>query len=358
MSKVTGILGAGAIGSAIGAYLLKEGHDVTLIDQWAAHIEAMRKNGLTLTDLNGEFTVPVKAMHISDINNLRQQFDIVYLAVKSFDTRWSTYLIEPFLKPTGFILPAQNALNDEAVANIVGFNRTVGCVPLISVGLYEPGHVVRTDPLISHCFTVGELSGIITPRVEEVVDTLKIIGPSEATTNIWGTRWSKLTINCMMNALAGIAGMGTSSLNDNCKDTANFIRVMTCIEVTRVAKALGVAVTPIFSIPAEEFADASTPEDIQKVTSKLTEVVNSRYLSSEKTQKLGAPDRPSLLQDVIKGRRTEIDFLNGHVVKKGSEMGIPTPMNRAIAELMGKIERGEVKPDPSNLSRLKNSLAV
>jgi len=127
-------MGAGAIGASIGAYLTEAGHDVTLIDQWSDHVETMKREGLKLTDRDRSFTVPVKALHLSDISSVRDKFDIVYLSVKSYDTRWSTYLIEPALKPTGFILPAQNALNDELVAGIVGYPRTVGCVPAFSSG--------------------------------------------------------------------------------------------------------------------------------------------------------------------------------------------------------------------------------
>lgn len=355
MTKRIAVLGAGAIGASIGAYLLREGHDVTLIDQWAAHVEKMKSDGLKLTDLNGESTVPAKALHLSDVCNLRDQFDVVYLSVKSFDTRWSTYLIEPFLKPTGFILPAQNALNDELVASIVGFNRTVGCVPSISVAVYEPGHVIRTDPMIGY-FTVGELSGLITPRVREVVDSLKVIGPSEATTNIWGVRWEKMVRNCMMNALSGLIGPAVTSLNDKQQDTANLIRVVTGCEVARVAYALGVAVEPIRGIPAQEFAEATTSYNITTLKDKIEVAWRQMRHSPEQTQRLGVPTRPSLLQDVIKGRRTEVDYLNGLVVKKGKEVGVPTPMNQAIVDIMKKLEEGEVKPDPDNLERLKYTL--
>ncbi|MFQ5996557.1 MAG: ketopantoate reductase family protein [Dehalococcoidales bacterium] len=358
MAERIAVLGAGAIGASIGAYLIREGHDVILIDQWAAHVEKMKSDGLRLTDLNGEFTVPVKALHLSEVSNLREQFDIVYLSVKSYDTRWFTYFIEPFLKPTGFILPAQNGLNDEAVASIVGFNRTVGCVPSISVGVYEPGHVIRTDPLTTHCFTVGELSGLITPRVRKLVDALKVLGPSEATTNIWGARWSKLIINCMNNALSGILGPAFSSLNEKQKDTANLIRAVTGSEVAKVAQALGIVVEPVFGIPSQDFVEATTSADIRALKDTIAAVFKKRYLTSEKTQKLGAPDRPSLLQDVLKGRRTEVDYLNGEAVKKGGEVGVPTPMNQAILNLMNELEEGKVKPDPSNLKRLESYLVI
>ena len=353
MSKRIAVVGAGAIGAAIGAYLIKAGHDVTLIDQWAAHIEKIRSDGLKLTDLDGEFTVSARALHLSDVSNLSEQFDIVYLSVKSYDTRWSTYLIEPFLKPTGFILPAQNALNDELVASIVGFSRTVGCVPSIGVAVYEPGHVIRTDPPTSRSFTVGELSGLITPRVSEIADDLKVTGPSGTTTNIWGARWAKLVVNCMRNTIAGLIGPALSSLTEEQEDTTDSIRAATGCEVARVGLALGVAIEPIWGVPAREFAEVASRDSLEALKDKLKIFARQVDTTPEQAQKLGAPSRPSLLQDVMKGRRTEVDYLNGLVVEKGEEVDVATPLNRAIADLMRKLERGEIKPGTACLKQLK-----
>lgn len=353
MSKRIAVLGVGGIGGSIGAYLIREGHDVTLIDQWSAHVEKMKSDGLRLTNIEEDFTVPVRAFHLSEVSNLREQFDIVYLSVKSYDTRWSTYLIEPSLKPTGFILPAQNALNDELVASIVGFSRTVGCVVTIGAGVYEPGHVVRTDPLTAHAFTVGELSGLITPRAREVADALKALGPSEVTSNIWGARWSKMVVNCMGNALAGLIGPAASSLSKQQQDVAGLIRIVTGCEVVRVAQALGVEVEPINGIPAREFAEATSGEAVKALKARLEAAWGGLRLTPEQARWLGVPGRPSLLQDVIKGRRTEIDQLNSYVVTRGEEVEVATPMNRAIVGLMRQLEGGELKPDPSNLERLE-----
>jgi len=351
------VLGAGAIGSSIGAYLIRDGRDVTLIDQWAAHVEKIRNDGLKLTDLNGEFTVQAKAIQLSDVNNLREMFDVVYLSVKTYDTRWSTYLIEPYLKPTGFIIPAQNSLNDELVASIVGFTRTVGCVPSISAGIYEPGHVIRTDP-ITHCFTVGELSGLITNRVKGIVQALSVIGETEATTNIWGARWSKLVVNAMGNSLAGIVGPSLSSLDAAQRDTYDLIRVVTGSEAIRVGMAAGISVEPISKVPAEEFAAATSKESVTKLKEKMSDIWAKRANPIKDMEKrLGAPGRPSLLQDVMKGRRTEVRYLNGLVVQRGKEVGVATPMNQVIMDLMLKIENGEVQSSPSNLEVLKSHIA-
>ena len=110
---------------------------------------------------------------------------------------------------------------------------------------------------------------------------------------------------------------------------------------------------PVNGIPAQEFAEATTGDAVRTLKERLEAASGQRRLRPEQIRHLGAPGRPSLLQDVIKGRRTEVDMLNGHVVAKGKELGVPTPMNEAIVDVMKALERGEVKPDPSNVDRLR-----
>jgi 2-dehydropantoate 2-reductase len=353
MTQRIAIMGAGAIGASIAAYLIRLGHDITVIDQWAAHIEAMKQKGLALTDLKETFTVPIKALHLHEVSAITDPFDIIYLAVKAYDTQWSTHLITPALKRRGFILPAQNSLTDEIIAKIVGYNRTVGCVPTISAGVYTPGHVVRTDPMTTHSFTVGELSGIITPRVQDVVNTLQVIGPSTATTNIWGARWTKMVTNCMSNALAGLIGPNTAHVTQEQRAVSMLIRVSIGCEVVRVAQALGVVVESISGIAADEFADVSTKADLKQIAVTLETAWGQRRLSQDQINHLGVPGRASLLQDVIKGRRPEIKELNGLVVQKGKQVDIATPMNQVIVKLMNALQNGVITPEPANIDRLK-----
>ncbi len=345
------VLGAGAIGASIGAYLIRAGHDVTLIDQWAAHVESIKKGGLKVTDLNGEFTVRPRALHLGEVSSFRELFDVAFLSVKLYDTRWSTYFLEPLLKPSGFVLPAMNGMPDELVASIVGFNRTVGCVPGFSAGLYEPGRVIRTDPLTTHCFSVGELSGIVTPRVKEVADSLAALGPSEVTTNIWGDRWNKMVINCMFNALSGL--LGASALTKDQKETAALIRILVGCEAVQVTRALSINFDDIYGVPVQEFAEAVTMDDIKRIKDKFEALVSKRLPGPEQIKRLGQPGRPSLLQDIIKGRRTEVEYLNGYLIRKAKKVGVPTPMNEAILGLAMKLETRELKSDPSNLELLK-----
>jgi 2-dehydropantoate 2-reductase len=354
MEKRIAVVGAGAIGAAIGGYIAEKGHDVTLIDQWADHVDAMKKNGLEIIDRDRSFTVPVKALHLSEVSSLRDRFDIIFLSVKSYDTRWSTYLLEPVLKDTGFVLPAQNALNDELVAQIVGYNRTVGCVPTISSGIYKPGRLVRTSPNTGKSFIIGELNGRATNRAKEVVEMLKAVGPSELTTNIWGARWTKLQINCMANSVAGLIGPELQNLDRGQLDLAMLVRVSIAAEVARVGQAMGIAFEPLFEgATPDEFASATTRGAIEALKDKMMERDEDRQVTTEEVERLGAPPRPSLLQDVIKSRRTEIDQLNGYIAGMGKQLDIATRMNDAVVDIFRRFDTGELNPSPSNLEILK-----
>ena len=180
MSKRIAFVGAGAIGGYIGANLAALGHDVTLIDPWPAHVEAIRSGGMHMYGMTEpeNHTVQVNAMHITEAQQLAKQrpVDIAFVAVKSYDTVWATRLIRQYLSPGGFVVSSQNCINEERIASVVGWGRTVGCVVGGGVGVecYEPGHVRRTmlkDPNVVS-FHVGEPHGRITRRVEELAEML------------------------------------------------------------------------------------------------------------------------------------------------------------------------------------------
>src|ERR1700682_1536486 len=212
MATRIGIIGAGAIGSIVGGMLTKAGHDVTLIDQWPEHVEAMKRPGLRLSGTCGEHIVPVKALHIHEAQGIREPFDAIFISVKSYDTEWATSMALAHLRePGGVVVDFQNGINDERVAAVAGRERTLGCVIVISAGMYEPGHAIRTDTT-SVGFHLGELDGRDTPRAQELARVLSDVSPTKVTTNLWGQRWSKLAVNCMGNAIAGLSGLGSAEL--------------------------------------------------------------------------------------------------------------------------------------------------
>ena len=171
MGDKIGIMGAGAVGCYVGAYFVKEGEDVTFIDMWPEHVETMRSKGLRASGSQGDFTVPVNAMHLTDAQNIYDLFDIAIISVKSYDTEWATHFIKRYVKSEGFFVSIQNCWNDPLIGDIVGPGRALGCVAASSeVALWEPGHVNRGgSPRPDHghtVFRVGEHDGFITPKSE------------------------------------------------------------------------------------------------------------------------------------------------------------------------------------------------
>ena len=331
------VLGVGAIGGVIGGYLARGGRDVTLIDQWPANVECMKDQGLTITAAEEEFTVKVTAIHLGEVSAAQRLFDAVYLCVKSYDTAWATTFIQPHLAAGGFIVSAQNSINEDAIASVVGWPRVVGCVVTVGAGMYEPGHVERTSAATLPSFKIGEPSGMMSPRVEKLSQLMNDIGPTKTTTNLWGERWAKLATNSMSNPLAAITGLGSAELRQNPEVRALSIRI--AAELVQVASALGVHIEPIGGIPAHMFQEALDDHGAMSDVQGL-------MMEAGKTIGTG---RPSLAQDVIKGRKTEVEHLNGYVVAKGGEVGVPTPVNRSVVELTRRVEAGELESSLSNL---------
>ena len=336
-------MGAGAIGSIIGGMLARSGVDVTLLDQWPAHVDAIKQNGLRLSGTGGDYVVPVRALHLYEAQAIQKPFDVVFLAVKGYDTEWATLFAVRFLEPTsGVMVDAQNGINDERVARLAGRERTLGCVISISAGLYEPGHAVRTDSQ-SIGFKVGELDGAKTDRCRRIVEMMDSVAPTRLTTNLFGERWSKMATNCMANALAGLSGYGSAEIRT--EPLPRRIAIQLAAEVIRVGNAAGYAIEPIFGIAAERFVDAAGGRGLEQLEGDMSEGAR-RF----------AGGRPSLLQDVLRGRRTEIEELNGFVVSEGQRLGVPTPFNAAIVAEVQRHGVGTLRSDPANLEPLARLL--
>ncbi len=337
------VFGVGAIGSTLGAYLTRAGRDITLIDMWSAHVEEMTQRGLKVTAPDEEFTVKVKAVHLADVCSLRESFDAVIFSVKSYDSEWAVRFIAPYLKPSGILVSAQNGINEDLLAPVIGYTRLVGCVVTLGAGLYEPGHVTRTSASSRHSLTVGEMNGMVTSRLQELVKVLAPVGPTRATANLWGERWAKLIVNSMANPIAGITGLGSAELRASTEVFPIIVRI--ACEALTVAEVLGVQVEPVGGIPAQAYLDAGRGLGLQELRDRLI----------EGGRNLGA-GRPSLLQDVTKGRRTEVEYLNGYVARKGREVGVPTPMNEAVVQVVKRVEAGTLRQGPANLALLTECL--
>lgn len=350
MGRKIVVVGAGAIGGYAGGHMARGGEDVTLIDPWPDHVDHMNRHGIRLDGVTTQecCTVPVKAIHLTQVQELSKgkPVDIAFICVKSYDTEWATAMISQYLAPDGFVVSLQNCMNEETVARVAGPARTVGCIAsVLAAELVGPGHVQRNVPLGGEehtAFRVGELHGRITDRVLEVAQLLRNADSAKATSNLWGERWSKLTVNAMRNGLSAATGLSGKERDSNPKTRDISLRLGA--ESIRVGWALGYQLEKIAGLDAQIYVDAvdGNKGAIDTVGKEFDRQVAQR----------SDDQRPSMGQDMRKGRRTEIELINGLVAAKGAETGIATPANAALVEAVKKVERGEVQASPDVVAHI------
>ena len=350
MGKRIAVVGTGALGGYVGGYLAHHGEDVTLIDMWPEHIEAIRARGLELDGVTPEekFTVTqAKTMHLTEVQRLGKEkpIDIAFVSVKSYDTEWATTLIKPYLAPDGYVVSLQNCMNEEKIAGIVGWGKTLGVVAsMISVNLYEPARIRRTVEKGGDKHTIfraGEVNGVVTNRVRELVDLFLLIDSAKPTTNLWGERWTKLTQNGMRNGVSAATGL-TGSQCDNNTAIRRF-SIQLGGEAVKVGRALGYELEKMGKLQPDRLVQAADGN-----ADALTEI-EELMMSRTKGNPRAGIQRPSMAQDMHKGRRTEIQFMNGFIADKGKTLGIPTPSHVKLTEVVTRVERGELPQSPANL---------
>jgi 2-dehydropantoate 2-reductase len=342
VGKKIAVLGAGAIGSSVSADLTKAGYDITVIDQWPAQVEALRTTGLHIQMADEDIKVAIRAHYLCDLASANLEFDIVFLAVKSYDHRWMAEFIKPYLKSDGVLVGVMNGMNDDSLVSIVGRGRTVGCAVELSAEIFTPGLVQRNTTHHGTWFGVGELDGYYTPRVKEIQSIMSHVGRCDVTNNIYGAKWTKLIANSMTMGPHGLLGLrnGEAAVLPGMADIA----VKLGRESLAVGTALGYRIEPIFGLRADEFAGSS---DENLVTARDTLM-----------RHVGGQSRTAPIHDHIKGRKSEMEFITGVVAKKGKELGIPTPYNDAVIEIDRQINKGEIKMDRSNFELLKTRIAA
>jgi 2-dehydropantoate 2-reductase len=299
------MLGSGALGSAIGGVLTEGGSEVWLVDQWQAHVDAINSSGLKLRD--GGVDRIIKARARTSPAGIGPA-DLVIVLVKSFHTRAAIGEAGPIIGPDTVVMSLQNGLgHEEILAEVVGKERVLAGKTYVGGVLLAPGHVIAgTKGKLTH---IGELDGRITDRARRIADVFNRAGlATTVSDNIMGTMWDKLLINAATGALAAITRLPYGGLYavPEIKDCA----VAAIGEGMAVARALGIGL----SIKAAEDAWRMAAEG------------------------LPAEFKTSMLQSLEKGTATEIDFINGSVVRWGERCNVATPVNRALVACVKGIE--------------------
>ncbi len=330
------IVGGGAIGGIIGAVLTKQGKNVVVLDTDTEHVRKMRR-GLSISGLR-EMKIPMNAMLPEEFSRgvFEGDADIAFLSVKGLHTRQALTTILPSISKDVPIVSLQNGLNEELIAEMVGEERTIGCIILWGGTNKGPGRLVQTA---EGGFIIGKWPKGTTQRVQDVAELLGRVAPTEVSSNIIGHVWSKLLITTSMTGVGAIAGLTYGGVIDN--ELARQVALTVITEAYEVGKAIGV-----------DFAE------VEGVQPSILVIHNkNEYDAASKIMEYGFRDgreiKPSMLQDIEKGRRTEVDFVNGYVVKKGKEIGIEAPANKLVTEMVKRIERGDKSPGVDNLEEFR-----
>lgn len=336
MTKKIAVLGAGANGASIGADLTAAGLDVTLIEQWPAHVEAMRAHGVRIEMPDRTLVQPVKTMHLCEVATLTEPFDVVLMLMKAYDSRWAAQLIEPHLASDGLLVGVQNGMMAHTIADVVGPARTLGCVIEVSSMMFDPGVVQRHSGPDRSWFAIGALGPEAAGRETEVAELLGHAGTVQVVDDILSTKWMKLVSNCTTLVTTAIVGLPMIEAAElpGMRD----VMIRSGQEALDVGRALGLQTLPIFGLQAGDVADHD------RVVEVLFDTLYAGFvLPNTKT---------TILQDWEKGRRSEVRELNGAVVAAAAELGLHAPVNAAVVELAQRIERHELTPQPANLDLL------
>ena len=303
-----GIIGAGALGSVIGGSLAEAGNDVLLVNRNRAHVDAINRDGLTVRTDGKDRAVAVRAAVPAEVGD---PADLVIVLVKSFHTAEAVREAIGLVGPDTTVLSLQNGLGHEDILiDLVGRDRVIAGKTYVGGIMFGPGHVIAG--VDGKETIIGELDGRITPRIEHIAATFEAAGMKLLVSrNIMGAMWDKLLVNIATGALSGITRLAYGGLY--AVPELEVTATAAVAEAIAVAKASGIELETVHPHEAWVKAGSGLPPEF----------------------------KASMLQSLEKGSVTEVDFINGAVVRAGAKAGVPTPVNATLVACVKGIERAE-----------------
>ncbi len=303
-----GIIGAGALGSVIGGSLAEAGNDVLLVNRNRAHVDAINRDGLTISTNGKDRAVAIRAAIPAEVG---EPADLVIVLVKSFHTAEAVREAIGLVDPNTTVLSLQNGLGHEDILiGLVGRDRVIAGKTYIGGVMFGPGHVIAG--VDGKETIIGELDGRISPRIERIAATFEAAGMKLVVSrNIMGAMWDKLLVNIATGALSGITRLAYGGLY--AVPELEVAAMAAVAEAIAVAKASGIALETVHPRDAWVKAGSGLPPEF----------------------------KASMLQSLEKGSVTEVDFINGAVVRAGAKAGVPTPVNATLVACVKGIERAE-----------------
>ena len=326
------IYGAGSLGTILGAYISKAGVAIELINRNAAHVEALKSKGAQVVG-TVQFCQPVVAYTPDEMSG---QYDILFLMTKQQHNAEVVQMLKGYLAPDGVLVTFQNGLPEMQIAEVLGEERVLGCTVAWGATLQSAGVCELTSEPDALSFALGTISKNRSKHFTKVKEVLELMGSVEVEENFLGTRWSKLLINAAFSGMSAVLGC-TFGEAAKPRESRRIVQALIkeCIDVCQVG---GIRIEPVQGKDIVKLLDYQNA--LKRAFSFFIIPIAIR-----KHAKLKA----SMLQDIEKGKLTEVDAINGAVSAYGRKVGFPTPMNDCVVEIIHRIEQGELRPSFDNL---------
>lgn len=330
------IYGAGSLGTILGAYISKAGVSIDLINRNKSHIEALKTQGAQVVG-TVQFIQSVVAYTPEEMSG---QYDILFLMTKQQHNAEVATRLKDFLAPDGVLVTFQNGLPEVLLASILGEERVLGCTVAWGATMQSAGVCELTSEPDALSFSLGAISPNRSKHFDRVKELLEYMGKVDIEDNFLGTRWSKLLINASFSGMSAVLGC---TFGEAAKPRASRRIVQALIkECIDVCQTDGIRIEPVQGKDIVKLLNYTNP--IKKTFSFFIIPIAIR-----KHAKLKA----SMLQDIEKGKLTEVDAINGAVSDYGRQVGCPTPMNDRVVDIIHRIEQGELSPSFDNLKYFK-----
>ena len=331
------VVGAGAIGGTLGAYMARAGEQVEFADRAADHVAVMKSKGLTIKAFDGTFTLPVTAVTLEE---LKGPLDVVLLAVKAQDTEAAVVSILPLLGAGSAVVSLQNGLCEAVIASLIGAQRTVGAFINYNADYLDPGVIHYAGP---GAFFVGEIDGSTSRRVNEMVRRFSHWGTVRATTNIFGYLWAKLGYANMLYATALVDAPMADVIDPHRK-----LMVELACEVYDAAAAESVHPEPFDNVEPDLYHPRATQDwaAINRSMDSLTALMRK----SEKP-------KSGVWRDLaVRKRKTEVDYHLGAAAAVGARHGLSMPLTQALIRMIHEIEESRRTMAWENIAELESVL--
>ena len=326
------IYGAGSLGTILGAYISRGGEKIELINRNKAHVEALQTQGAHIIG-TVQFVQPVVAYTPAEMSG---KYDIVFLMTKQQHNAEVVAMLKDFLAEDGVLVTFQNGLPELQIADIIGEERVLGCTVAWGATMQRAGVCELTSSPDALSFSLGSISASRNRHFDKVKQLLELMGKVDVEENFIGTRWSKLLINASFSGMSALLGC-TFGEAAKPKSSRRIVQALIkeCIDVCKAGR---IRIEPVQGKDIVKLLDYNNA--LKKAFSSFIIPIAIRKHAALKA---------SMLQDLEKGKLTEVDAINGAVSAFGRKVGCPTPMNDRVVDIIHRIERGELSPSFDNL---------